>query len=67
MVDYLAHDENLLAKYKKIKRNHIMIFIIGILIGLMYIVMNQPDKILEKLSIKYNITNVSDISDIKVL
>ena len=65
--DYLSHDEELLSQYNKIKKNHIMVFIIGILIGLMYIVMNQSDstiKLLKNISNKYS---VSDVDDIKVL
>ena len=64
---YLSHDEELLSKYNKIKKNHIMVFIIGILIGLMYIVMNQSDSTIESFKNISNKYSVSDVDDIKVL
>ena len=63
MSDYI-HDEELLTRYNKIKKNHIMIFIIGILIGLIYVVMNQPDVKIQNTLPKLII---SDVDDIKVL
>ncbi len=67
-----ASEQNveLINKYKKIKRVHAMVFILGVLIGLTVLILGEPDKILDKikLSIKESISNVvSDISDISVL
>jgi hypothetical protein len=64
----LENNTELYEKYKKIKRSHTMVFIFGILVGLIILVINEPDKILEKINMSIKETiNVSDISDISVI
>jgi len=61
--------EDKLEEYKKIKNKHIMIFIIGLLVGFV-IVLVKDKKIIETvINNKYvqSINNISDVEDISVL
>ena len=66
--DILKDNEDLKEKYNKLKRNRIMVFIIGIVIGLVVIIMNEPPSIISKsissaaISTKSIVEDVSDIS-----
>ena len=64
--DILKDNEELKDKYNKLKKNRIMVFIIGIVIGLVIIVLNEPSssKLLSQspASTKYIVEDVSDIS-----
>ncbi len=62
--DILKDNQELLEKYKNIKKQHIIVFIIGIIIGLGVLVLGDNDKIKETLS---NENVVKDISDINVI
>lgn len=61
---YLQNNEELLNKYNQMKKHRMMIFILGILIGLGVLVLTDNTKN----SIINNATKiVSDVSDIKVI
>ena len=66
--DILKDNEDLKEKYNKIKKTRIMVFIIGIVIGLVILILNEPSSIQ---SISQLATNtkikVEDISDISVI
>lgn len=51
-------------KYNKIKRNRIAVFIIGIILGLIYLVISDYSNIPNKVN---NKTVINDISDIRVI
>jgi threonine/homoserine/homoserine lactone efflux protein len=55
-------NENLLLdEYKKNKRIRIMVFIIGVVIGLAVLIMNEPES-MKEINNKIIVTDVSDIS-----
>jgi uncharacterized protein YacL len=64
----LKDNKDLKEKYNKLKKNRIMVFIIGIVIGLVVIIMNEPPSIISKsissaaISTKSIVEDVSDIS-----
>jgi hypothetical protein len=61
--------EDKLEEYKKIKNKHMMVFIIGLLVGFV-IVLVKDKKIIETvINNKYiqSINNISDVEDISVL
>lgn len=61
--------ENKLEEYKKIKNKHMMVFIIGLLIGFV-IILVKDNKIIESVANnKYiqSIKEISDVEDINVL
>ena len=63
--DILKDHEDLKDRYNKLKRNRIMIFIIGIVIGLVIIVLNDSSSNIispDALSTKSIVEDVSDIS-----
>jgi hypothetical protein len=66
--DVLKDNEELLIKYKKIKKNRIMVFIIGIVIGLVFLIINEPS-ISSSIQQIANSTKsiVNDVSDISVI
>jgi hypothetical protein len=66
--DILKDNEELLNKYKKIKKNRIMVFIIGIVIGLVFLIINEPS-ISSSIQQIANSTKsiVNDVSDISVI
>jgi hypothetical protein len=63
--DLLKDNEDLKERYNKIKRNRIMVFIIGIVIGLVIIVLNEPSNNILSCGSTKNI--VEDVSDIRVI
>ncbi len=69
--DLFKDNTDLLDKYNKIKRNRIMVFIIGIVIGLVILVINEPETISLSTKLTSSITNmksiVDDVSDISVI
>lgn len=66
--DVLKDNEELLNKYKKIKKNRIMVFIIGIVIGLVFLIISEPS-ISTSIQQIANSTKsiVNDVSDISVI
>ena len=64
----LKDNEELLNKYKKIKKNRIIVFIIGIVIGLVFLIINEPS-ISSSIQQIANSTKsiVNDVSDISVI
>jgi formate-dependent nitrite reductase membrane component NrfD len=65
-ISYLLKDnEELLEKYKTIKKQHSMVFIISIIIGLIILIFTEPDKMKEL--IINNKFLINDIQDIKVI
>ena len=66
--DILKDNKDLKEKYNKLKKNRIMVFIIGVVIGLVILILNEPSSIQ---SISQLATNtkmkVEDISDISVI
>ncbi len=64
--DILQENEDLKEKYNKIKRNRIMVFIIGIVIGLVILIINEPSSISFQ-QIGNTKIKVEDISDISVI
>ncbi len=68
--DILKGDEDLKEKYNKLKKNRIMVFIIGIVIGLGFMIMNEPSSIISKTISSAAVSTksiVEDISDISVI
>ncbi len=67
--DILKDNKDIKEKYDKLKKNRIMIFIIGIVIGLGVIIMNEPSSISNTISSAVMSTKsiVEDISDISVI
>ena len=68
--DLLKDNEDLKDKYNKIKKNRTMVFIIGIVIGLVVLIINEPSTIknLTNLDIVSNTKSlVEDVSDISVI
>jgi hypothetical protein len=64
--DILKDDEELTNKYNKIKKNRIMVFIIGIVIGLIILIISEPSISISKL-VSNNKSLVEDVSDISVI
>ena len=64
----LKDNEELLNKYKKIKKNRIMVFIIGIVIGLVILIINEPSisSSIQQITISTK-SIVNDVSDISVI
>ncbi len=63
--DLIKNNEILKEKYKNIKKKRITIFIIGIVIGLGFIIINDSEPLLNninKIKIKSIVEDVSDIS-----
>jgi hypothetical protein len=56
-------DNSVIENYKKLKRNRIMIFIIGLLVGLITIIVYEPNM---PIKLNIDINDVSDINDIYV-
>ena len=69
--DILENNKDLKDKYNKIKKNRIMVFIIGVVIGLGVIIMNEPSSINISKTISSAAMStksiVEDISDISVI
>jgi len=62
--DIIANcDDIVIENYKKLKRNRIMIFIIGLLVGLITIIIYEPNM---PIKLNIDINDVSDINDIYV-
>ncbi len=64
--DILKDDEELTNKYNKINKNRIMVFIIGIVIGLIILIISEPSISISKL-VSHNKSLVEDVSDISVI
>jgi hypothetical protein len=64
--DILKDNEDLTNKYNKIKKNRIMVFIIGIVIGLIILIISEPSLSISKL-VSHNKSLVEDVSDISVI
>lgn len=64
--DILKDNEDLKERYNKLKRNRIMVFIIGIVIGLVIIVLNEPSSNISSAIISAK-SIVEDVSDISVI
>ena len=69
--DILKDNKDLKEKYNKLKKNRIMVFIIGVVIGLGIIIMSEPSTINISKSISSAAMStksiVEDISDISVI
>jgi hypothetical protein len=65
--ELLKDNENLKNKYIKIKKNRIMVFIIGIVIGLGVIILNEPAPINIKKIVLGTKSLIEDVSDISVI
>ena len=63
----LKENKDLKEKYNKLKKNRIMVFIIGIVIGLGVIIMNEPSSTNIPSAIVSTKSIVEDISDISVI
>ncbi len=62
--DIIANcDNNVIENYSKLKRTRIMIFIIGLLVGLITIIVYEP---IMPITLNIDINDVSDINDIYV-
>lgn len=66
--DILKDNEDLKEKYNKIKKNRIMVFIIGIVIGLVILIISEPSisSTIQQMTISTK-TIVNDVSDISVI
>lgn len=65
--DILKDEQELLEKYNKIKKNRIMVFIIGIVIGLVIIIVGDNETISLSKPIIQMKSVVEDVSDISVI
>jgi hypothetical protein len=64
----LIENKEFKEKYNNIKKNRIMVFIIGIVIGLGAIIMFDKEPIIDQTLSKINIKSiVEDVSDISVI
>ena len=54
-------------KYNKIKKTRVMVFIIGIVIGLVYLIINEPISINIPKLVSSTKSLVEDVSDISVI
>ena len=61
---YLQNNEDLLNKYNKVKKHRIMVFILGILIGLAVLMLTDNSKVE---IINHGKQIINDVSDIKVI
>lgn len=64
--DILKDDEELTNKYNKINKNRIMVFIIGVVIGLIILIISEPSLSISKF-VSNNKSLVEDVSDISVI
>ncbi len=63
----LKPDEKI-DEYKKIKNKHMMVFIIGVLVGFVIVLLKDTKTIKKAIETKYTHSiNVSDVEDISVL
>ena len=53
-------------KYRKIKKKHMTVYIMGILIGLIYLVLTESNTTIKETVTKPSISHVTDIDDIFV-
>ncbi len=69
VIDILKDNDILIEKYNKLKKNRIMVFIIGIVIGLVILVISEPSSIniSQKLLSTATKSIVEDVSDISVI
>jgi hypothetical protein len=65
--DILKDNEDLKDKYIKIKKNRIMVFIIGIVIGLVILIISEPSSLSFQQIATNTKTIVEDVSDISVI
>lgn len=65
--DILKNNEDLKDKYIKIKKNRIMVFIIGIVIGLVILIISEPSTLSFQQIATNTKTIVEDVSDISVI
>jgi glucan phosphoethanolaminetransferase (alkaline phosphatase superfamily) len=65
--ELLKDNENLKNKYNKIKKNRIMVFIIGIVIGLVYLIITEPTSINIPQIVSNTKSFIEDVSDISVI
>jgi hypothetical protein len=66
--DILKDNEELLNKYNKIKKNKTMIFIIGVVIGLVILIINEPSISSSIQQMTFSTKSiVNDVSDISVI
>lgn len=67
--DILKDNDILIEKYNKLKKNRIMVFIIGIVIGLVVLIMSEPSAINISQKVLSTATKsiVEDVSDISVI
>lgn len=65
--DILKDNQDLKDKYNKLKKNRIMVFIIGIVIGLCIIIISEPSVINISSAIMSTKSIVEDVSDISVI
>ena len=60
--------EEKIDEYKKIKNKHMMVFIIGVLVGFVIVLVKDNKMIKNVINTKYNHSiNISDVEDISVL
>ena len=66
--DILKDNKDVLDKYNKIKKNRIMVFIIGVVIGLVILIMSEPSisSTIQQMTISTK-SIVEDVSDISVI
>ena len=67
--DLLDNNEDKINEYNKIKNKHMMIFIIGLLIGFVIILVkdNKVIKNIVNMKVLSELKNISDVDDISVL
>ncbi len=65
--DILKDNEDLKERYNKLKKNRTMVFIIGIVIGLVIIVLNEPSSKILSSAVISTKSIVEDVSDISVI
>jgi hypothetical protein len=66
--DFIYNNQELKEKYNNIKKNRIMVFIIGIVIGLGVIIIFDKEQILDKTLSNINVKSIiEDVSDISVI
>ena len=56
-------NENNYEQYKKIKKKHTIVYIIGTLVGLMFLILNEKKTVIvkEKLNISKSVSDISEI------
>jgi hypothetical protein len=65
--ELLKDNEDLKNKYNKIKKTRVMVFIMGIVIGLVYLIINEPNSINIPKLVSSTKSLVEDVSDISVI